>query len=299
MLDIDPPIPKPMTRRKVLQGLLALPATGQWASGGTNLISAAYPASSIFSAADACQVSLNASTTEGPCYFHSDTGEDISTGLTGVPMQLCLQLIDTDCAPLADHVLEVWHCDTQGVYSGDTSNSSDSARFAGDFCTASDAAAEQSTWYRGQLTTDADGRVNFKSCFPGWYSGRAIHIHFAVSDAEGTSRVISQFCFPDTLTEQICTTHELYSDHGVQDTPLSSETDTVFPADSYEDFMLQTSQNSDGTMLAYATIQIDPTAETAAAASGGAGGPGGDGGERPEGPDGAGGPGGEQPPAES
>lgn len=266
--------------------------TGAWASGGTSLISVAYPDSSAFNPDSACQVSLNEATTEGPCYFQSDTGEDISTGLTGLPMQLCLQLIDTECQPLSDHVIEVWHCDTDGVYSGDTSQSADADRFAGDFCTGGDGEAEQATWYRGQLTTDSDGRVNFKSCFPGWYSGRTLHIHFAVSDAEGTGRVISQFCFPDTFAEDICTTHELYSDRGVQDTPLAGGTDTVFPADSFENFMLATQQNSDGTLLAYGTIQMDPTviaASTGGDVGGGAGGPGGDVGG------GAGGPGGEPP----
>lgn len=286
------------SRRKVLQGLFALPAaalvtaacgssstgttgtTGQatgsttgstttttaggtsatptssWASGGTDLISVPYPDTSVFSADDACQIALTESTTEGPCYFQSDTGEDISIGLTGLPMQLSLQVIDGSCAPLGGLVVEVWHCDTAGVYSGDTSNSGDAGRFAGDFCTAGDPEAEQSAWYRGQLTTDSEGRVNFKTCFPGWYSGRTIHVHFAVSDPSGDTRVISQYCFPDEFTENICTTHELYADHGVQDTPLAGGTDSVFRSSDLDGFMFTTQQNSDGTLLAYSTIQV-------------------------------------------
>ena len=80
----------------------AAPVSG-WASGGTELITVGYPADDIFTAANTCAVSLTQGTTEGPCYFQSDTGEDISLGLTGLPMQLCLQVIDTSCAPLADH----------------------------------------------------------------------------------------------------------------------------------------------------------------------------------------------------
>lgn len=287
-LDLDTP-----SRRKVLQGLLPLPAaalvtaacggsstgtgttttgaqattpttaggtsatpTGSWASGGTDLISVPYPDTSVFSAENACQIALTESTTEGPCYFQSDTGEDISTGLTGLPMQLSLQVIDSSCAPLGGLVVEVWHCDTAGVYSGDTSASGDAGRFAGDFCTAGDAEAEQSAWYRGQLTTDSEGRVNFKTCFPGWYSGRTIHVHFAVSDPSGDTRVISQYCFPDEFTENICTTHELYAAHGVQDTPLAGGTDSVFRSSNLDGFMFTTQQNSDGTLLAYSTIQV-------------------------------------------
>ncbi|MGD9750120.1 MAG: cation:proton antiporter [Acidimicrobiia bacterium] len=229
-----------------------------WAAGGTDLITVGYPATSLFSTGNPCRVSLTEATTEGPCYFASDTGEDISQGKTGLPAQLCLQLVDSSCAPLAGHVIEAWHCDTRGIYSGDTGGSADAGRFAGDFCTAGDAEAEQSTYFRGQLTTDVEGRVNFKTCFPGWYAGRTIHIHFAVSDAAGTTRVISQFCFTDELAEAICTTHPLYADRGVQDTTLAGGRDSVFPQSGFEPFLLSTRRNSDGTLLCYGVIQIDP-----------------------------------------
>ena len=248
---------------------------GAWASGGTDLITVDYPDLSIFDTQNACSLSLTQATTEGPCYFSSDTGEDIAEGKTGLPMQLCLLLVDDTCAPLADHVIEVWHCDTRGIYSGDTSASDDASRFAGDFCTAGDAEAESSIYFRGQLTTDTDGRFNFKTCFPGWYAGRTIHIHFAVSDPDGTTRVISQFCFTDEFCDEICTDHQLYADRGLQDTPLAGGTDTVFPAD-YEPFLLTTTQNSDGTLLGHGVVRIDPTAvaESASGAPGGGGAPG-------------------------
>ncbi|MFT3852126.1 MAG: hypothetical protein QM733_05235 [Ilumatobacteraceae bacterium] len=258
------------------------PASG-WASGGTELITVDFPATSIFATAATCTVSLTQGTTEGPCYFQADTSDDISLGKTGLPMQLCLQLVDEACTPLADHTVEVWNCDTRGIYSGDTSASDDASRFAGSFCTDDDAESLKSTYLRGQATTDADGRVNFKTIFPGWYRGRTIHIHFAVSDPDGTTRVISQWCYPDALTEEICTTLDLYADRGVQDTTLASGTDTVFPAD-YEPFVLSTQANGDGTMLSYGVIQIDPTAvATEASSQGGQPGGGGGGGQPPGG----------------
>lgn len=225
-----------------------------WANGGTELISVSYPSDDVFAAAGTCAVALSAATTLGPCYFADDTGEDISEGLTGLPMQLSLRVVDADCNPLEGQRVEVWHCDTNGIYSGDTSNSSDASSFAGDFCTGGDTAAASSTWYRGQLTSDSNGRVNFKSCFPGWYRGRTLHIHFAVSDDSG-SRIISQVCFPDELATEVYTTHAAYSSRGDQDTPLAAGTDNVFPAD-FTPYLLTTEQNSDGTLLAYHTIQV-------------------------------------------
>ena len=230
-------------------------SSGEWASGTTDLITVDYPDTSIFSSSGNCTVSLTEETTLGPCYFQDSTGEDISTGLSGLPMQLCLQLVDSNCNPLAGYTVEVWHCDIEGVYSGDTSNSDDSSSFAGGFCTGNDRTAENSTWYRGQLTTDSDGRVNFKTHFPGWYSSRVVHIHFAVSNGSGSRQVISQFCFTDDFVEEIFSDHDLYVSAGQPDTTLASG-DTVFPSYGYDEFVLNTEQNSDGTLLAYHTIQI-------------------------------------------
>lgn len=231
-------------------------SSGSWSSGTTALITTDYPDDSIFETGNTCSLALTQETTLGPCYFEDDTGEDISLGNEGLPMQLCLRLVDSNCEPLANYIIEIWHCDTQGLYSGDTSNSANATSFAGGFCTGGDNTAGQSTWYRGQLTTDSNGRVNFRTCFPGWYNGRTIHIHFSARHSSGVYGVTSQFCFTDELTNEICTTHNLYSSRGEQDTPLSDGRDTVFPSTGYDDFLLTTQQNTDGTLLAYQTIQI-------------------------------------------
>ena len=226
----------------------------EWATGQTSLIEVNYPDDSIFDAADSCELALSTSTTKGPCYFKDETGEDISLGLIGLPMQLCLKVVDEDCQPLSNHTIEVWHCDIHGVYSGDTSESRDANGFARSFCTGDEDSAAQSTWYRGQLVTNEQGRVNFKSQYPGWYPGRTVHIHFAVSDAEGNSRFTSQFCFTDELADEIYTSHPLYSERGAQDTPLSR--DGVFPRGNRDPFIFKTERNRDGSLLAYQMIKV-------------------------------------------
>ena len=50
---------------------------------------------------------------------------------------------------------------------------------------------------RGRQTTDANGKVNFTSIFPGWYSGRATHIHVHIYNASGTSLLVTQIAFPE------------------------------------------------------------------------------------------------------
>lgn len=224
-----------------------------WASGDADLITADFPKTSIFSSANTCRVSLTGSATEGPCYFQVNTGEDITQGRTGLPMQLCAQLTDEQCAPLEGYTVEVWQCDARGKYSGNTASSGDASRFNQRFCTENDSEALTSNYLRGQRTTDAEGRVNFKSIFPGWYAGRVIHIHFAVTDPAGKRRLVSQWVYPESLCTEICTDHELYSARGKQDTPLVK--DGLVPADGGNQ-MLATKRNNDGTLLAYGVIQI-------------------------------------------
>jgi protocatechuate 3,4-dioxygenase beta subunit len=48
---------------------------------------------------------------------------------------------------------------------------------------------------RGRQTTDSNGLVSFTSIFPGWYSGRATHIHVHVYNASVTSLKVTQIVF--------------------------------------------------------------------------------------------------------
>ncbi len=228
--------------------------TTTWAKGGTSSMTANFPDDSLFALGSACTLALTKNLTEGPCYFTADTLDDISEAQGGLPMQLCLRVIDASCNPLSGLEVEVWHCDVEGVYSGNTSGSADTSGFSSSFCTGNDSAALRSKWFRGTQITDSNGRVNFKSCFPGWYSGRTIHIHFRVRN-NNNDEVVSQFCFPDAFTAEICTTHSEYASRGIQDTTLSAGRDTVFGS-SYNEFLFDYQQNSDGSLLAYKTIQI-------------------------------------------
>lgn len=232
----------------------SVPDSGGWLVGGTDLISVDFPDDSLFDEADLCSVALSTATGRGPCYFAIDTGEDISEGLIGLPMQLCLQVVDANCDPVEGLTVEVWHSDIAGNYSGDSSASSNDDDFATELCTNGNEEATNSTWFRGQLTTNASGRVNFKTCFPGWYPGRSWHVHLAISDSSG-SRLVSQLGIADGFATEIFTTHELYRDRGDQDTPLQDGSDVVFDSSESES-LLRAQQNTDGSLLAYAAIQI-------------------------------------------
>ena len=139
-----------------------------------------------------------------------------------------------------------------GVYSGDTSDSADARGFNSAFCTGNEADALRAKWFRGIAVTDASGRINLKSCFPGWYSSRAIHIHFRIR-RNNTDQLVSQFGFSDSFCQDICTNHPDYSHRGEPDTLLGQ--DTVFGSD-YNEYTFSVSQNEDGSLLAYKRIII-------------------------------------------
>lgn len=50
---------------------------------------------------------------------------------------------------------------------------------------------------RGRQVTDANGLVTFNTIFPGWYNGRATHIHVHVYSASGVSLKVTQIAFPE------------------------------------------------------------------------------------------------------
>jgi protocatechuate 3,4-dioxygenase beta subunit len=222
---------------------------------------------------DACE--LTCAATEGPC--HDDQAqerEDISEGQAGLPMRFGLRVLDADCNPVTDADVDIWHCDTAGVYSSETADNPA-------FCTGDNQAALEARYFRGHRMTDADGVTWFSSCFPGWYAGRAIHVHFTIrrTSRSGDEWLTSQFAFPVSLIDDVCTTHPDYSAHGEPDTANTS--DTVFPADDIEDYLMSTERMSDGALLAWKTVIIRTSLSDSVCGNSGGPGGGGPGGPPP------------------
>jgi protocatechuate 3,4-dioxygenase beta subunit len=65
--------------------------------------------------------------------------------------------------------------------------------------------------------TDASGRATFTSIYPGWYRGRAVHIHFKVHP-DATAVFTSQLFFNDALSDRVFA-QAPYAGRGPRDTP--------------------------------------------------------------------------------
>lgn len=113
---------------------------------------------------------LTPEVTQGPYWVQGELiREDITEDQDGVPLHLSIQVIDVNtCEPVPSVYLELWHCNSTGVYSGIVANGN------GD---SSDEANLDKTFLRGISQADESGVVQFDTTFPGHYTSRATHIH--------------------------------------------------------------------------------------------------------------------------
>ena len=218
-----------------------------WATGGTASMTAqdCYPdpfARPVLSCALICE------TTAGPCTTAVKLErKDVSEGFSGLPVRLSLLVVDADsCAPVAGAKVEIWHTQRTGVYSGVTPNPPQ--------CYLDDPEAATFMYFRGTQTAGADGRVDFDTCFPGWYSGRAIHIHFQVI-RDAKVYATSQLFFADELNAEIFASHPDYSEFGQPDRTNISDNIIGNQADK-SNYVLDTARMPDGAMLASKVIAI-------------------------------------------
>jgi protocatechuate 3,4-dioxygenase beta subunit len=189
----DVPIGKVLTRR---EALAFLGATGALLFFGCSDSTAT---TDIGDSSYSCVV--RPELTEGPYYVdeelnRSDIRVDPSDGTTKAGALLALtfnvsRASSSTCEPLADAIVDVWHCDALGMYS-DVSDAG--------FNTVG------KKFLRGYQVTGTDGVARFTTIYPGWYQGRAVHLHFKVRSAASASSAYeftSQLFFDDTLTDQV------------------------------------------------------------------------------------------------
>lgn len=140
---------------------------------------------------DACIVTPQSE--EGPYYVDPKlVRADIAEGRPGVPLSFRLRVIEAgSCTPLSGARVDIWQCDARGLYSafreqGDGHNIDQSGK----------------TFLRGTQMADGAGWAAFNTIYPGWYAGRATHIHFKVFLDDKTV-LTGQSFFPEALNEFI------------------------------------------------------------------------------------------------
>jgi protocatechuate 3,4-dioxygenase beta subunit len=230
--------------------------SGEWATGGTAAMRgvAAYP--DPFARPDAA-CSLTCEQILGPCWApKAPVRQDISEAEPGIPMRMALRLVQSDgCTPISGAEVEVWHTNLDGVYSAEDVE-------AGELCTQGDPRAVAGYFFRGRAVADGDGRLVFDGCYPGWYGGRALHVHLLVRDAANVgdahtrnASTVTQLYFPESLTEEIFATVPGYRDMGQPN--VTNSRDNVLRRMSNPDaYVFGVEQMADGAMQVWKTISI-------------------------------------------
>ncbi len=195
---------------------------------------------------------------------------DITEGVPGHPLRLGLRVLDANCAPVAGATVEVWHADSTGDYSAFVDNGGGKDDGPG------------TTYLRGTQAVNADGIAEFLTVYPGWYHGRAVHIHLRVYVADHIA-LTSQLFFDDAYTAKVFADAP-YAENGLPDV-LTSQDGIAGDAAGEGTILTPTAAdtaNGRGS-IALHNLGVDP----AAVSSGGAGGPngpppgGGNGGQPP------------------
>ena len=125
--------------------------------------------------------------TEGPYYVDDmKVRRDITEGLPGAPLSLRLSVLDAStCKPIKGAAVDIWHASAGGKYSGAESNDTVGR-----------------TYLRGIQRTDAKGLARFATVYPGWYPGRAVHIHVKVH-VGGDEVHTGQLFFRDSISDAV------------------------------------------------------------------------------------------------
>jgi protocatechuate 3,4-dioxygenase beta subunit len=147
--------------------------------------------------------------TEGPYYVAGEKlRRDITEGKPGIALTLKLSVVNaTSCRFVKNALVEIWHCDAGGVYSGAVAGN------------------PGTNFLRGLQRTNANGAATFKTVYPGFYQGRAVHIHVKVH-VGGNVVHTGQLFFPAAITNAVYA-NSPYSTHGTRPDTLNAQ-DSIF-----------------------------------------------------------------------
>jgi protocatechuate 3,4-dioxygenase beta subunit len=211
--------------------------------GGLALGAVATAWTSVARAQTVC--TLTPEQMEGPYYLDlANVRQNITEGKPGVPLRLALRIREASasCAPIAKASVDVWHCDALGIYAG----------YEGAVVAPTHVKpVNDKTFLRGTQISDAGGAVQFRTIYPGWYTGRTTHIHVKVH--VGTKVATTQLYFPEDVTTAVYR-RAPYDQHPGRDT--SNATDIALKDVSDKPFLMWTISADGSGYLASAALAI-------------------------------------------
>mmetsp|Transcript_9374 Transcript_9374/g.15925 ORF Transcript_9374/g.15925 Transcript_9374/m.15925 type:complete len:344 (-) Transcript_9374:43-1074(-) len=194
---------------------------------------------------------LDPEVTEGPYYVDLQlVRSDIREDKSGIPLYLNITVINSNnCEVLPNAGVEIWHCDAVGIYSHFEEASEN----------VQNPQTDDTTYLRGIQVADSTGSVEFTTIYPGWYQGRALHIHLKVHQGSTTGAVLhtGQLFFEEEVNEMVEVLSP-YSSHDV--TRLTNDEDGIYNQGGYygliSNWSLVGSDISEG-IMASISVEVD------------------------------------------
>jgi protocatechuate 3,4-dioxygenase beta subunit len=137
-------------------------------------------------------------------------------------------------------IVDIRHCDKDGYYSEYGGSGMQLVNL------------QSVHFLRGRQTTNSDGIVSFTTIFPGWYSGRALHIHVHIYDSTEKSLLVTQIAFPTNVSNTVYTSATQFYQKGEQDT--ANEHDNVFSDSLANEMAIITGDLSNGFTLTQTVV---------------------------------------------
>ena len=215
---MEPMTHRKMTRREAVRALGIASAAATIACGNetpTSPSSSSTTTTATTGGTTSAACAVTPSETLGPYPSLTDMiRSDVREDRAGVPLTLTITVNNASagCTPLSGATVDIWQCDAEGRYSQYSQGGFD---------------GRASTFLRGMQTTDASGRATFMTIFPGWYQGRATHIHVEVT-MNGRSLKVTQMAFPESVNAEVYRS-SAYASRGTN--PTANTSDGIF-ADS-------------------------------------------------------------------
>lgn len=129
-------------------------------------------------------------------------------------LEITLQDVSSGCAPLAGYAVYLWHCDAAGQYSIYN--------------------VKDESYLRAVGVADDQGRLKFRTIFPGCYRGRYPHMHFEVypnlhAATDYRNRLLtSQLAMPAEECRQVYASAASYRESVAAFEDVSLERDGIF-----------------------------------------------------------------------
>lgn len=170
---------------------------------------------------------MNEDSHEGPYFTCTPRlGKSIAEGQDGYPLTVALRLLNEDCEPISDGVIDIWSCNATGHYSGYSSDPDKMPPMAKVILFGHLKPDLPERFCRGALRTDEDGIAEFDTIFPGYYHGVPIHIHFKAHVA-GKNLLTTQANLPEDIIETVLKTKPYSNPRSIDRTVKQTEFATM------------------------------------------------------------------------